>query len=280
MRASYTAPFVDRLLADKVQVGWVGGISAGASHTVDYLSGNRARTRESFVEFPAMKEAGGLQSLARGRGYFDAEFIYNIAGLPGGVFPFDYESFATHPAQFHVETVDATTGETVLIDRSNYGGNLLGLMDWVRASSTMPGLMVMPTIGGVNYVDGALGDSGGIPIAAAEAAGFTRFAVVLTRERDFFREPIPTAEQRLLQRMFKDYPLLPELIITRWERYNAAKRRVQELEEQGKAQVFYPDTMPVTNREREFEKLAVSYRLGETQVEIEWPEWLKFFTRT
>lgn len=58
-RNSYTAPLLECFLAHGISFGWVGGISAGASHTVNFLSGDARRVREAFVDTPAAKEAGG-----------------------------------------------------------------------------------------------------------------------------------------------------------------------------------------------------------------------------
>ena len=61
------------------------------------------------------------------------------------------------------------------------------LMVRIRASSTMPGFMPPVTIKGVEYVDGALGDTGGIPIDGAQLDGYDRFFVVCTRPRGYVK---------------------------------------------------------------------------------------------
>ena len=48
-RASYTAGFANVLLENGVYFDFVCGISAGASHTVDYLSRDQARVRDAFI---------------------------------------------------------------------------------------------------------------------------------------------------------------------------------------------------------------------------------------
>ncbi|AKK02788.1 hypothetical protein CEPID_04590 [Corynebacterium epidermidicanis] len=39
-RNSYTAALISKFLSEGISFGWVGGISAGASHTVNFLSGD------------------------------------------------------------------------------------------------------------------------------------------------------------------------------------------------------------------------------------------------
>ena len=46
-RNSYTAPVVEKLIAEDVQFGWVGGISAGSVHALNFASRDtwRSETR-------------------------------------------------------------------------------------------------------------------------------------------------------------------------------------------------------------------------------------------
>lgn len=59
-----------------MQFGWVGGVSAGSSHTVNYLSRDAWRAKDSFVDFAHNPSFGGAASVLRGTGYFNAEYIY------------------------------------------------------------------------------------------------------------------------------------------------------------------------------------------------------------
>ena len=71
MRNSYTAPMVDQLIAKDVNFGWVGGVSAGATHTANFLAKDRNRAVRSFGDFATDPRAGGLRSFLRGSGYFN-----------------------------------------------------------------------------------------------------------------------------------------------------------------------------------------------------------------
>lgn len=267
-RNSYTAPFIERLLRDNINVGWVGGISAGSTHLVNYLSRDIARTAESFVEFVASPQAGGLRPILRGRGYFDAEYIYETAGLPDGAMPLDFQTFQANPTPYRIGAVRADTGETVYWGRDDVT-DFDKLMKYTRASSTIPGMMRMPVIDGVPYIDGAMGSSGGIAIDAAEADGFEKFLIVLTRPKGF-RRTAPSRPQ-VLRRIFRKTPEVAELMITRHERYNASLDRIAQLQNEGKAYIFYANQMSVNNRERRLAKLKANYALGAAQTASEWP---------
>ena len=82
MRASYTAAMASLLLEQNITFGHVCGISAGSSHTVNYLSGDIWRTRASFTDLVMEPEFGGAKTFAQGKGMFSAHWIYEEAGLP------------------------------------------------------------------------------------------------------------------------------------------------------------------------------------------------------
>src|SRR5690606_31011840 len=66
MRNAYTAPCIEVLLRNGVDVGWVGGISAGATLTANYLSGSIDRARGAFTTMTDNPEFGGWGSFLRG----------------------------------------------------------------------------------------------------------------------------------------------------------------------------------------------------------------------
>ncbi|NRD59843.1 hypothetical protein HQQ75_42900 [Corallococcus exiguus] len=148
------------------------------------------------------------------------------------------------------------------------------LMVRIRASSTMPGFMPPVTIEGVEYVDGALGDTGGIPIDGAQLDGYDRFFVVCTRPRDYIKNEVKRPQT--LRRLCRHRPAVAEAIIARPARYNATREMLRDLESDGKAYVFYPRVMPVTNKERNVTKLRQAYALGMAQVNAELPQWRVF----
>lgn len=270
MRASYTAPVAVRFLQEGVRFGWVGGISAGASHTANFLGGNVWRTRHSFTDFAAEREFGGWGSMARGRGYFNAAYIYEGSEKD---MPYDFSAFESNPADMHIEALRADTGDTVAWNRGDIH-DAGELMVRVRASSTIPGIMVPPRIDGHEYVDGAMGTSGGLLIDAAERAGYSKFAVILSRPRDYRKSDV--SRPRAMRGLLRSRPAVAEAMITRPARYNASKDRILELQRKGRAKVFFPDSMPVTTGERSVPRLASSYREGERQMAKEWGGWREF----
>lgn len=275
MRNSFTAAAIHELMTHGISFGWVGGISAGSSHTVNFLAHDADRARESFIEFSASSASGGVGSLIRGDGYFNAEYIYETAGLPDNDLPFDFDSFSADPTPFRIGATHATTGRTVYWGRDDITSRE-SLLKRVRASSTLPVIMPVPEVDGEQYVDGALGTSGGVPVEAAEADGFERFLVLCTRPRDYIRPQVkyPGAVRRILGR----YPAVAEAVITRPDRYNATKNRLLDMERDGRALLFFPDEMRIANTERNLDKLKASYYDGLVQTGREWDRWMDFLS--
>lgn len=273
MRNSYTAAVVDQLIYNSVTFGWVGGISAGATHTANYLSGDRIRARKCFVEFGADPRTGGVRSFLRGTGYFNAEYIYEAVGLPDADLPFDWDAFHANPTPFRIGATRADNGETVYFGREDCP-TLQDFMRRIRCSSTLPGLMPVPEVDGVEYVDGALGESGGLAVDAAIKDGFEKFLIVRTRPRDFRRTP-PRSPQ-LVKRLLRKRPVVADLMLTRHERYNKSCDLIEELERSGQAKVFYPDNMKIANTERNFPKLQQAFNYGLEQTQREWDDWMEF----
>lgn len=275
MRNSYTAACITELIDHGVNFGWVGGISAGASHTVNFLSRDPKRARESFVEFGANPRTGGIRSMMRGTGYFNAEYIYETAGAPDNDMPFDWETFTANPTPFRIGATRADNGETVYWGREDIH-DLPGLMKRVRASSTLPGLMPVPSIDGVEYVDGALGASGGLIIDAALNDGFEKFLVLRTKPKGYVRPPLRSP--RLVRQLLRKRPAVAEAMIARPAKYNAAADKIAQLEKAGQAKVFYPENMRVSNTERRLSRLRESWASGMEQTQREWDDWMRFLT--
>lgn len=273
MRGSYTAGAITTLLQAGIHLDHVSGISAGASHTCNYLSRDLVRTRRSFVEFADDPRFGDVRTFLRGQGMFNAQYIYEETSLPDQALPFDWDTFAANPARMRIGALRCDTGEPVWWSREDTP-TMADLLVRVRASSTMPVVMPITTVDGTQYVDGALGPSGGIPLEAAEMDGYERFLVVLSRERGYVKKPV--RQTRFYRRYFRRYPAVADALLARWRHYNETRERLWELERQGRAMVFVPDRMPVGNGERRVARLRQSYEMGLSQARRELPAWREF----
>lgn len=281
MRASYTAGAIVTMLEREMNFGAVYGISAGSSHTVNYLSRDIERTKAAFVDIVRDPEFGGVGSFLRGTGYFNAPHLYeglveDYAGTDE-VMAYDWETFSANPADFHIEAFDWETGETVVWTRKDVK-TPHDLLLRVRASSSMPIFMPPVTFDGRTYLDGGMGESWGICLHAAQRDGFKRFFIVRTQERAYRKKPVGGAEAALMRAVFRKHPLVAERTIERWRHYNALLDEIDALEAQGAAYVFCPEKIDVTNKTSDLAKLQQSYDRGYAQAQREvdaWEKWLR-----
>jgi predicted patatin/cPLA2 family phospholipase len=273
MRVAYTAAVVNTLLAQGIHFDWVAGISAGSSNLVNYLSHDPWRAKASFVEFAADPNFGDWRSFVRGKGMFNAEYIYEHTSAPGQVLPLDFDTFTTNPARRRIGGFECATGRAVYWTEDDVP-TLTDLVRRVRASSTMPLIMPKVHLDGHIYVDGALGPSGGIALDAAKADGFTKFFVVLTQERDYRKGP--ASAPWLFNTYFRRLPAAAEALRVRHQNYNRTREELFDLEASGQAYLFVPEKMPIANGTKDVAQLQAAYDRGLAQAQREVPRWREF----
>ncbi|WP_040423093.1 patatin-like phospholipase family protein [Corynebacterium lipophiloflavum] len=271
-RNSYTAPAIVKFIENNVQFGWVGGVSAGSVHTLNYASRDAQRARVTFTDFVGHPNFGGLRFFVRGKGLLNSQFIYEESAEE---LPFDFETFRSTPEEIHIEATRADSGETVVWNRADLT-EVQHINVATRASSTLPVIMPVTVIDGVPYVDGALGSSGGLLIDAAQRAGYDKFLVLATRPRDYVK--VEPSRPGVVKRLLRRHPTVADAVLARPELYNDAKRRLLDFESQGKAKVFFPERMMVESTERNVAKLRGNYAAGAAQVEREWDAWREFLS--
>lgn len=271
MRASYTSGFLNVLLENEIYFDYVAGISAGASNSVNYLSRDKERARYSFVDFVLDPNFGGWKSFLKGEGFFRAKYIYEETPYPDAALPYNFETFKNNPAKFRIGAFERGTGEMIYFSRQDTK-ELKDLMKIVRASSSMPIFMPSTKIKDKYYVDGGI--SGGIALDIAKEDNYKKFFVVLTRPKGYRKKPL--GYERFIKRYYREYPKVYEAMINRHRMYNKTLEELEELERQGKAFLVYPDTMPVSNREKNHRRLVESYNLGYNQGKRDLPKWKEF----
>lgn len=273
-RGAYTAGIANVLLENEVWFDYVCGLSAGASHTVDYVSRDQLRVKEAFMARTSAEPAGGLGTFLRGKGYFNADYLYEGC-IADGTGPFAWDDFVANPARIRIQAFERDTGRTVTFTKDDMP-DVWEAIKRVRASSTIPVMMNPEPVDGRVLLDGGLGEGAGIPVPMAEHDGFERMVFVATREAGYRKAPLSTGALRLMRRLFGKYPYLLDAVITRPARYNEALDHVAELEREGRALVIRPDTMPVKNSTLDIAALEHAYELGHEQGLRELDRILKF----
>jgi len=273
LRASYTAGVPVTMLEEGIEFSDVYGISAGSSHSANYISKDIWRTKTSFVEFFANPGVAGWGQFLRRRGYFNAEYIYEKACLPGEKLVFDFDMFLENPARMHIEAYERETGRTVSWGKEDFK-TMSDLMKRVRGCSTMPVFMPAVEIGGLYYLDGGISDSSGILLEQAKRDGFKKFFIVLTQERGYRKKP--DAHPLFIKTLLGRHKNVAERMLERHKNYNKILDEIESLEANGSAYVFYPRTMFVKSTTLDQALLKESYRLGYEQAREELSAWRGF----
>lgn len=265
MRASYTAAVVNTLLEQGIHFNNVYGVSAGSSNSVNYLSQDTWRTKISFTGLADDPQFGGVGSFLMHKGIFNARYIYQEAGKPGGAIPFNMDTFLANPAQITIEGFDRDTGETLYWTRDDLS-TLDDLMVRVRASSSLPLAMVATKVGERWCYDGGLGEGSGIMMPRAQADGFERFFVVCTRPKGYRKSDKRNA---FIESLLWRRPHVKQALVTRAERYNEQLDTLERLEAEGRAYVFYAEGQEVESGERDVPTLEANYARGYAQAQRE-----------
>jgi predicted patatin/cPLA2 family phospholipase len=271
MRASYTAGIVNTLLEKQLYFDYVAGISAGSSHAVNYLARDSWRAKTSFVDLVQDPRFGGWISFLQGKGYFNAEYIYEKTPCPGGALPLDFDKFQACGARVRIGAMDRDRGELHYFTEQDIR-EISDLAKIVRASSSMPVFMPPTEFRGKVYVDGGLG--GGIPLDIGLKDGLTRFFAVLTREKGYRKDPMKYTG--MMKLWYRQYPEVVEAMMNRHRRYNETLDQLEQLESEGRAFLVYPDRMPVSSRETDLKKLRESYEAGYGQGQRDVNKWVDF----
>lgn len=271
MRGAFSAGIGNVLLEENLFFDYVAGISAGSTMVVNYTTRDKVRMKKSFVDLVDDPDFGGWKSFVRGRGYFNAEYIYENTSGEGETLPLKFEDFMENKAKLRIIAFDVKKGQPKVFTRRDIK-SIKDLMKIVRASSSLPIFMPPTEFKGRTYVDGGL--SGGIPINVAIKDGYEKFFIVRTREKHYRKEPVK--HRRFLKRYFKNSPEIFKALVRRPYEYNKQCDLMENLEKEGRAYIVYPENMFVSNRETRKDKLEKLYEDGYNQGRREKDRWKEF----
>ncbi|MBQ6390724.1 MAG: patatin family protein [Eggerthellaceae bacterium] len=275
MRGAYTCAVAAELLDRGVYFDNVYGVSAGSSNTVNYVSRDIDRVISSFTDFINMEGIGDWKSFLRHEGLWNAHYIYQEAGLPGGALPFDIETFVANPAKATVFALERDTGRDLYFRKEDMS-TLDDVMLRVRASSTVPIIMPPPKVNGRYCYDGGFAVGGGLPLAHIAADGFDRVFIVRTRKRGYRKK----GSNSWANVFFWRRPAMRKAVLTRNARYNEACDMIDQWEREGRAYVFYCDELTLSGNERDYNELCRNYESGRAQIRREWGRLMDFLERS
>ena len=252
MRGMYTAGVLDGFLDHDVHVDGILGVSAGACFGCNLFSRQRGRVLRYNTRFMRDPRNVSLWSLLLTGDIINRKFAYYE--IPTKYDIFDEETFEASGGQYDVVVTNVETGKAEYLRMDH----LLGQIEALRASASMPFVSRIVDYEGKRYLDGGIADS--IPVREAIRMGYDKIIVVLTQPADYVKKPM---NERLARAWYRGYPNLVETMVNRHRVYNAQSEDVRRLEKEGRIFVIRPENkLEIGRLEKKPERLKAVYDLG------------------
>ncbi len=257
-RGMFTCGVLDVMMENGLKADGVVGVSAGAAFGVNYCSEQIGRALRYNQRFAHDRRYSGFHSLLTTGNLYNIKFCYHEVPLKYDIF--DFDKFLANPIDFHVVCTDVDTGKPVYhILRDE---NVTEMLEWIRASSSMPLVSKVVEVGGHRMLDGGMSDS--IPLKYFERVGYARNIVVLTQPVGYVKRL--TKAMPIIRLALHKYPKMIEVMAHRHEMYNAELEYVAAQEKAGRALVIRPaDKLEIGHVCHDPELMAKTYRLGREQ---------------
>lgn len=255
LRTIYSTGVLDAMLEKDLMADYVVGVSAGIAYGVSYISRQPRRNLEILARFVNDRRYMGLKNLVdrHNRSYFGLEFSYET--IPNELVPFDYDTFAAYPGGVEAVVTNLDTGKAEYMEVPRRDEKFLLL----QATCALPLMFPIYYLDGKPYLDGGVADA--IPYRRALEQGCDRVVVVLTKPRSFVRGAEKL--QPMIEQRYRQYPNFCQAMRDRAEKYNQDRAELFQLEKEGKAMVFAPDSLHGVGRiEHNVEKLRMLWAEG------------------
>lgn len=260
MRGMYTAGVLDVLMEHNIAFTHAVGVSAGACFGCNIKSLQIGRAIRYNKAFCADKRYASFGNWLRTGDLYSLDFAYREVPLVRD--PFDLDTYRANPVSFTAVCTDIETGEPVYRDINE--GSAEEIIDWIRASASIPVLSRPVELDGRKLLDGGVADS--IPWEWMLRQGYKRNVVVLTQPAGYRKEPNNLVP--FLRVVLHRYPRLVAELADRHERYNASVEGLETAERAGKLFVIRPsESVQAPAMVRDPEILERIYQIGRHDAE-------------
>jgi len=254
MKGIYTAGVLDFFLDKEILFSDCYGVSAGACHLCNYMSGQRGRSSRISVNYLDMKQYCGGWSLLRTGDLFGVDMNYSL--IPNYLDPYDFDAASAYEGRAFAVATDIKTGKPAYLPIKNLREDIRA----VRASSSLPLVSRNVEIDGSYYLDGGISDP--IPVRQSMRNGNRKNVIIMTKEEGFVRQPVG-AELALIMARYLRYPKVYELMRERHLTYNATVQFIEEKQKKGELFVIRPKQKSEVGRiEKDREKMKALYEEG------------------
>ena len=235
-RGAYGAGVLDFCLERGIDFDYCVGVSAGAANLSSYLAGQVGRNFAFYTSYSFRPQYMGAGLAIRTREYTDLDYIYGTLSNADGEYPLDYQAMIASGKQFVIVTTDANTALPAYftlddMEQDDYAP--------VKASSALPLVNKPYLVKGRPCYDGGLSDP--IPVRKALEAGCEKVVVVLTRPKDFYRDP--QDDVMFARLLVPQHPRIAEALSNRAGLYNLQLDLAKKYEREGKVLIVAPDSI-------------------------------------
>lgn len=254
MKGIYTAGVLDFFMDKEILFSDCYGVSAGACHLCNYISGQRGRSYRISVNYLDMKQYCGGWSLLRTGDLFGVDMNYSL--IPNYLDPYDYDAAAKYEGRAFAVATNIRTGKPAYLPMKDLRRDIVA----VRASSSLPLVSRNVEIDGELYLDGGISDP--IPVRQSMRDGNRKNVVIMTKEIGFVREPAG-AQLALMKARYLRYPKVCELMRERHLSYNVTVQYIEEKQRKGGLFVIRPKQKSEVGRiEKDRDKMTALYEEG------------------
>lgn len=252
MRGMFTAGVLDIFMAEGISVDGIVSVSAGALFGVNFPARQAGRAIRYNQRFLRDKRYISLQSWLKTGNIVNKDFAFYQ--VPFSLDPFDNQAFKQSSVDFYVTVTNVKTGQAEYLKIED----VFAQMEALRATSAMPYMSELIEYQSKKYLDGSIAD--GIPFLQAQALGYDKLIVVLTRPIEYRKAPSRSWLSRLV---YRHYPRLLATMANRYRYYNQQVEEIIRRHQAGELFVIRPSqTLPIKRLERNPQKIQAMYDLG------------------
>ena len=258
MRSLYTSGVLDVFMNNNIDIDCTVGVSAGALVGSNYVSNQKGRTANININYCKDSKYIGVGAIKNNKGLIGFDYLFGEIAKDN---PFDEKEFFSTKKRFVTGVTNCITGKTEYFDK-----DLKNTYKLLQASSSMPLVSKIVEINGKPYLDGAIDCN--VPIDWALDQGYEKIVVVLTRNKEYRKQPLSNKMKKMYNLVYKKYPNLLKTMYDRPNKYNETYDEIEKLERENRIFFFNPkNNVNISKLERDQDKLRDLYEEGIDEAE-------------
>lgn len=258
MRSLYTSGVLDVFMNNNIDIDCTVGVSAGALVGSNYVSNQKGRTANININYCKDSKYIGVGAIKNNKGLIGFDYLFGEIAKDN---PFDEKEFFSTKKRFVTGVTNCITGKTEYFDK-----DLKNTYKLLQASSSMPLVSKIVEINGKPYLDGAIDCN--VPIDWALDQEYEKIVVVLTRNKEYRKQPLSNKMKKMYNLVYKKYPNLLKTMYDRPNKYNETYDEIEKLERENRIFVFRPkNNVDISRLERDQDKLRDLYEEGIDEAE-------------